>query len=163
MNRKIKVLMAKVGLDGHDRGALVISMALRDAGMEVIYTGLHQSPEQVARIALQEAVDVVGISSLVDAHITFVPRVMEEFARLRLDTPVILGGFIQPEDIPELKNMGVVEVFGLGTRLEDLVEYIRQLVTGRPEKGPGPSIRRNTRTRENYDEQDRESQGGAQG
>ena len=127
MNRKIRVLLAKVGLDGHDRGILVITMALRDAGMEVIYTGLHQSPEQVAQIALQEAVDVVGISSLVDAHMTVIPRVLEEFKRLGIDAPIILGGFIQPEDIPELKAMGVVEVFGLNARLEEIVGYVTRL------------------------------------
>jgi methylmalonyl-CoA mutase C-terminal domain/subunit len=127
MDRKIKVLLAKVGLDGHDRGILVITMALRDAGMEVIYTGLHQSPEQVASIALQEAVDVVGISSLVDAHMTFIPKVLEEFKRQKIGAQIILGGFIQPEDIPDLKAMGVREVFGLNTRLDDIVEYIRAL------------------------------------
>ena len=133
MGRKIKVLLAKVGLDGHDRGILVISMALRDAGMEVIYTGLHQSPEQVARIALQEAVDVVGISSLVDAHMTFVPRVIAEIKNLGLQTPVILGGFIQPEDITELKGKGVEEVFGLNTRLDEIVAYIKALAARKQE------------------------------
>lgn len=127
MNRKIRVLLAKVGLDGHDRGVLVITMALRDAGMEVIYTGLHQTPEQLARIAMQEAVDVVGISSLVDAHMTFTPATLEEFEKLGVDVPIILGGFIQPEDIPELKRMGVREVFGMNSRLEDIVGYIRKL------------------------------------
>lgn len=120
--------MAKVGLDGHDRGILVITMALRDAGMEVIYTGLHQSPEQIARIALQEAVDVVGISSLVDAHMTFVPEILEEFKKLNIEIPIILGGFIQPEDINELKQKGVVEVFGINTRLDEIVGYIKNLV-----------------------------------
>jgi len=127
MNRKIRVLMAKVGLDGHDRGALVITMALRDAGMEVIYTGLHQSPAQIARIAIQEAVDVVGISSLVDAHMTFIPQVLKEFKKLNIEMPIILGGFIQPEDIKELKDIGVNEVFGINTRLDEIVEYIKNL------------------------------------
>lgn len=127
MNRKIRVLMAKVGLDGHDRGALVITMALRDAGMEVIYTGLHQSPAQIARIAIQEAVDVVGISSLVDAHMTFIPEVLKEFKKLNIEMPIILGGFIQPEDIKELKDIGVNEVFGINTRLDEIVEYIKNL------------------------------------
>jgi len=127
MNRKIRVLMAKVGLDGHDRGALVITMALRDAGMEVIYTGLHQSPAQIARIAIQEAVDVVGVSSLVDAHMTFIPEVLKEFKKLNIEMPIILGGFIQPEDIKELKDIGVNEVFGINTRLDEIVEYIKNL------------------------------------
>jgi len=134
MNRKIRVLMAKVGLDGHDRGALVITMALRDAGMEVIYTGLHQTPAQIARIAIQEAVDVVGVSSLVDAHMTFIPDVLKEFKRLNIEMPIILGGFIQPEDIKELKDMGVSEVFGINTRLDDIVEYIKNLAARKQDR-----------------------------
>jgi methylmalonyl-CoA mutase cobalamin-binding domain/chain len=122
----MKVLMAKVGLDGHDRGALVVSMALRDAGMEVIYTGRHQTPEQVARAAVQEDVDFIGISSLADAHRTLVPKVAVELKKMGGDIPIVLGGFIQPEDIAEFKEKGIVdEVFGIGTRLDTIVEYFR--------------------------------------
>ena len=129
--RKIRVLMAKVGLDGHDRGVLMICMALREAGMEVIYTGLHQSPEAVAEISLQEDVDIIGVSSLADAHRSLVPKLINELKkRQRDDIPVLLGGFIQPEDIPELKNKGVTEVFRPDSRLNDIVDYIRQKVTG---------------------------------
>lgn len=129
--RKIRVLMAKVGLDGHDRGVLMICMALREAGMEVIYTGLHQSPETVAEISLQEDVDIIGVSSLADAHRSLVPKLINELKkRQRDDIPVLLGGFIQPEDIPELKNKGVTEVFRPDSRLNDIVDYIRQKVTG---------------------------------
>jgi methylmalonyl-CoA mutase C-terminal domain/subunit len=128
MHRKIKVLLAKVGLDGHDRGILMVAMALKDAGMEVVYTGLHQTPEQVARVALQEDADVVGISSLADAHRTLAPMVVSELRKCGLDTPVILGGFIQPEDIPELKQEGIREVFGVNTRLSDITEYIKHII-----------------------------------
>ena len=109
-------------------------MALRDAGMEVIYTGLHQTPERVAEVALQEGVDVVGISSLADAHRTLVPRVVEELRRRGLDTPVILGGFIQPEDIPELEAKGVKKVFGINTRLDTVVNYIREVALQKEER-----------------------------
>jgi methylmalonyl-CoA mutase C-terminal domain/subunit len=127
-------LLSKVGLDGHDRGLWMVAMALRDAGMEVIYTGLHQTPERVAEVALQEGVDVVGISSLADAHRTLVPRVVEERRRRGLDTPVILGGFIQPEDIPELEAKGVKKVFGINTRLDTAVNYIREVALQKEER-----------------------------
>ena len=133
MNRKIKVLLAKVGLDGHDRGILMVAMALKDAGMEVIYSGLHQTPEQAAQIALQEDVDVVGISSLADAHRTLAPRVVDELKKNGLDIPVILGGFIQPEDIPELKENGISEVFGINTKLDNIANYIKEAVLLRRE------------------------------
>lgn len=126
MNRKTKVLLAKVGLDGHDRGILMVAMALRDAGMEVIYMGLHQTPEQVASTALQEDVDMVGISSLADAHRTLVPRVINELRKLGVDAPVLLGGFIQPEDIPELEAQGVKKVFGINTPLKTAVKYFQE-------------------------------------
>ena len=129
MAKKIRVLLAKVGLDGHDRGILVIAVALRDAGMEVIYTGLHQTPERVAQIALQEGVDVVGISSLADAHRTLVPKVVQELKMRKLEIPVILGGFIQPEDIPDLEKNGISKVFDINTRLDTVVNYIKELVT----------------------------------
>jgi methylmalonyl-CoA mutase cobalamin-binding domain/chain len=118
MKRKPRILLAKVGLDGHDRGIM----------MEVIYTGLHQTPEQVAQVALQEYVDVVGISSLADAHGTLAPRVVQEIGKRGLDIPVLLGGFIQPEDIPVLEGKGVRKVFGINTRLDAVVKYIQDLI-----------------------------------
>lgn len=127
--RRIKILLAKLGLDGHDRGIMMIAMALKDAGMEVIYAGLHLSPEQVAQIALQEYVDIVGVSSLADAHRTLVPKLVDEMAKRGLEIPVILGGFIQPEDIPELEARGVKKVFGINTRLDAAVQYIQELLT----------------------------------
>jgi methylmalonyl-CoA mutase C-terminal domain/subunit len=126
VSRKTKVLLAKVGLDGHDRGILMVAMALRDAGMEVIYMGLHQTPEQVASTALQEDVDMVGISSLADAHRTLVPRVINELRKRGVDAPVLLGGFIQPEDIPELEAKGVKKVFGINTPLKTAVKYFQE-------------------------------------
>ncbi len=128
MSPIIRVLICKLGLDGHDRGALVVSMALKDAGMEVIYTGLHQTPERVVRVAEQEAVDVIGVSSMVDAHMTFIPELMEELKKANLNIPVILGGLIPPADIPELKTLGVVEVFNVGSRMDEMVESIKALV-----------------------------------
>ncbi|MDO8568304.1 MAG: cobalamin B12-binding domain-containing protein [Dehalococcoidales bacterium] len=128
MSVRPRILLAKAGLDGHDRGILMVAMALKDAGMEVIYTGLHQTAEQIAQTALQEDVDVVGISSLADAHRTLAPKVVQELKKRKLKTPVILGGFIQPEDIPELKKNGVKEVFGLNTRLGTVVKYIQDNV-----------------------------------
>ncbi len=127
--KKVRFLMAKAGLDGHDRGALTVALALRDAGMEVIYTGLHRTPEEIAMIAMQEDVDIVGLSSLADAHRTLAPKVVEELKRVaRGDIPVILGGFIQPEDTPELKAKGIAEVFGIGTRLDTIISYVRETV-----------------------------------
>ena len=129
--KKIKVMMAKAGLDGHDRGVLIVCMALRDAGMEVIYTGLHQTPEAIAAAATQENVDIIGLSSLADAHPTLAPRILNELKkRGRGDIPVILGGFIQPEDIPGLKKNGITEVFGLDVKLDTIVRYIRDKVAG---------------------------------
>ena len=130
-DKKIRVLMAKAGLDGHDRGILVVCMALRNAGMEVIYTGLHQTPEAIAVAAVAEDVDLVGLSSLADAHRTLAPRLVNELAkRGRGDIPVILGGFIQPEDTPELKEKGIAEVFGFDVKLDAIVNYIRDKVQG---------------------------------
>lgn len=127
--RKRRVLLAKPGLDGHDRGILVVAMALRDAGMEVIYLGRHRTPEQIAQAAIQEDVDVVGLSSLSDAHRALAPRVVkclrEKGAK---DILVILGGFIQPEDIPFLREAGIAEVFGIGTKLESIVRFIQNNV-----------------------------------
>lgn len=130
-NKPIRFLMAKLGLDGHDKGALIVCLALRDIGVEVIYTGLHQSPEAVAKIAVEEDVDLIGISSLADAHRTLIPRLINELRmKQKVDIPVLLGGFIQPEDIPELKAQGVAEVFGSGSRLDDIVRYVSKKVRG---------------------------------
>ncbi len=131
MERKIRVLIAKPGLDGHDRGAKVVARALRDAGMEVIYTGLRQTPTMVAEAALQEDVDVMGLSILSGAHMALVPRVLEELRQRGLDdVPLFVGGIIPPDDVAPLKEMGVREVFGPGTDTHDVVVFIRQAVNG---------------------------------
>ncbi len=127
--RKIRVLIAKPGLDGHDRGAKVVARALRDAGMEVIYTGLRQTPEQIVAAALQEDVDVIGLSILSGAHMTLVPRVMQLLREKGLqDVVVFVGGIIPQEDIPKLKELGVAEVFLPGTLLEQIVTTVRESV-----------------------------------
>jgi methylmalonyl-CoA mutase C-terminal domain/subunit len=131
--RKIRVLVAKPGLDGHDRGAKVVARALRDAGMEVIYTGLRQTPEMVAEAALQEDVDVIGLSILSGAHMALVPRVLELLkANGQEQVRVFLGGIIPDEDVPRLMEIGVVGVFGPGTRTEDIIRDVRQAVLGEP-------------------------------
>jgi methylmalonyl-CoA mutase, C-terminal domain len=127
--RKIRVLVAKPGLDGHDRGAKVIARALRDAGMEVIYTGLRQTPEMIAAAALQEDVDAVGISILSGAHNTLCPRIVDLLHQNGMDdTLVLVGGIVPQEDIAELKQKGVSEVFLPGTSTEDIVNFINQNV-----------------------------------
>ncbi|MEQ1924222.1 MAG: cobalamin B12-binding domain-containing protein [Pyrinomonadaceae bacterium] len=124
--RKIRVLVAKPGLDGHDRGAKVIARALRDAGMEVIYTGLRQTPEMIAAAALQEDVDAVGISILSGAHNTLCPRIVNLLKENGMDdTLVLVGGIVPQEDITTLKAIGVSEVFLPGTSTEDIVTFIR--------------------------------------
>jgi methylmalonyl-CoA mutase C-terminal domain/subunit len=129
--RKIRVLVAKPGLDGHDRGAKVIARALRDAGMEVIYTGLRQTPEMVVEAALQEDVDVIGLSILSGAHMALAPRIMSLLKENdMLDVPVFLGGIIPNDDIPALKEMGVAGVFGPGTNTDTIVQSIREIVPG---------------------------------
>ena len=123
--RKIRVLVAKPGLDGHDRGAKVIARALRDAGMEVIYTGLRQTPEMIVSAALQEDVDAVGISILSGAHRTLCPRIIDLMRQNGMDdTLILVGGIVPNEDIPELKANGVSEVFLPGTSTEDIVKFI---------------------------------------
>src|SRR5918992_287673 len=123
----IRILIAKPGLDGHDRGAKVLVRALRDAGFEVVYTGLFQTPEMIASAALQEDVQVIGLSILSGAHMTLFPRIMEELKRLGLDDVlVVAGGTIPKADIPRIKALGVTEVFGPGTRLATIVNYIRE-------------------------------------
>jgi methylmalonyl-CoA mutase C-terminal domain/subunit len=129
MVRKIRVLIAKPGLDGHDRGAKVIARALRDAGMEVIYTGIRQTPEQIANAAIQEGVDIVGLSSLSGAHKHLFPKVVQILrAKGAGDIHVFGGGIIPFEDIPELKNAGIRELFPPGTSTEDIVRYIQENV-----------------------------------
>jgi len=123
--RPIRVLVAKPGLDGHDRGAKVVAAALRDAGMEVVYTGLHQTPEMIATAAVQEDVDVVGLSILSGAHMTLFPRVRKLLEEMgRPDTLVTGGGIIPPEDMAALQQLGIGKLFGPGTPTSDLIEYI---------------------------------------
>jgi methylmalonyl-CoA mutase, C-terminal domain len=127
--RKIRVLVAKPGLDGHDRGAKVVARALRDAGMEVIYTGLRQTPEMIAEAALQEDVDAVGLSILSGAHMALVPRVIELLkANGQNNVKIFLGGIIPDEDVPRLKEIGVMEVYGPGASTEKVISDIRAAI-----------------------------------
>ncbi len=127
VNRMIRVLVAKPGLDGHDRGAKIIARALRDAGMEVIYTGIHQTPDQIVEAALSEDVDVLAISILSGAHPTLVPRIMDLLRGSGVDDMlVLLGGIIPEEDVPQMIEAGVHQVFGPGTDTQDIVAYIRE-------------------------------------
>jgi methylmalonyl-CoA mutase C-terminal domain/subunit len=131
MARTIRVVVAKVGLDGHDRGAKIIARALRDAGMEVIYTGLHQTPEQVVETAIQEDVDAIGISILSGAHMTLIPRIIDLLQENEAeDILVFCGGTIPKDDISRLKEMGVGEIFTPGTPTRKAVEYVEQAVPG---------------------------------
>jgi methylmalonyl-CoA mutase, C-terminal domain len=124
-SRPIRVLVAKPGLDGHDRGAKVVAAALRDAGMEVVYTGLHQTPEMIATAAVQEDVDVVGLSILSGAHMTLFPRVRQLLAEMgRPETLVTGGGIIPPEDMAALQEQGIGRLFGPGTPTTELIQYI---------------------------------------
>jgi methylmalonyl-CoA mutase C-terminal domain/subunit len=124
--RKIRVVVAKPGLDGHDRGAKIIARALRDAGMEVIYTGLHQTPEQIAETVIQEDADAVGLSILSGAHMTLVPRVVELLKAQGVDDVLVtVGGTIPAGDIPELKELGVAAVFTPGSGTDEIVDFIR--------------------------------------
>lgn len=126
---KIRVLVAKPGLDGHDRGAKIIARALRDAGMEVIYTGLRQTPEMIVDAALQEDVDVIGLSILSGAHMAITPRILELMkAQGMTDVPIVIGGIIPDADIPALKEMGVSGVFGPGTNTDAIITHIREVV-----------------------------------
>jgi methylmalonyl-CoA mutase, C-terminal domain len=128
--RKIRVVVAKPGLDGHDRGAKIIARALRDAGMEVIYTGLHQTPEQIVETVLQEDADAVGLSILSGAHMTLVPRIVELLREQDAgDVIVTVGGTIPAQDIPELKQLGVAEVFTPGASTTEIIEFIQGSVT----------------------------------
>src|ERR687894_2210512 len=128
--RKIRVVVAKPGLDGHDRGAKIIARALRDAGMEVTYTGLHQTPEQIVETVIQEDADAVGLSILSGAHMTLVPRIVELLRAQEIeDVVVTVGGTIPAQDIPELKELGVAEVFTPGAPTQDIIDFIRSSVT----------------------------------
>jgi methylmalonyl-CoA mutase, C-terminal domain len=130
--RKIRVLVAKPGLDGHDRGAKVIARALRDAGMEVIYTGLRQTPEMIVNASLQEDVDVIGLSILSGAHNAIVPRVMELLRQNHMEEVMVLvGGIIPDVDIPRLKELGVAGIFQPGTAMDEIITFIRQNVKER--------------------------------
>jgi methylmalonyl-CoA mutase cobalamin-binding domain/chain len=127
--RKIRVVIAKPGLDGHDRGAKIIARALRDAGMEVIYTGLHQTPEQIVETAVQEDADAVGISILSGAHMTLVPKILELLRDNEVeDVLVVVGGTIPREDADELRELGVAEIFTPGAPTSEIVEFIRDRV-----------------------------------
>jgi methylmalonyl-CoA mutase C-terminal domain/subunit len=132
MTKKIRVLIAKPGLDGHDRGAKVVVRALRDRGFEVVYTGLHQTPEQIAVAAVQEGVDAVGLSILSGSHGTLVPRVMQQLReRGAGDTPVFVGGIIPEDDILDLKKAGVMAVFTPGSLTSDIADAIVQAAGGK--------------------------------
>ena len=129
-DRKIRVVVAKPGLDGHDRGAKIIARALRDAGMEVIYTGLHQTPEQIVETVLQEDAHAVGLSILSGAHMTLVPKIAKLLAEQGADDVVlVVGGTIPADDIPELKELGVSEIFTPGSSVQEIVDYIQSSVT----------------------------------
>lgn len=129
--KRIRVLIAKPGLDGHDRGARVVARALRDAGMEVIYTGLRQTPESIVTAVLEEDVDVLGLSSLSGAHDYLLPQVMELLrARGAGDVLVVAGGIIPESDVPGLERLGIARVFGPGSSTDDIVAFIRERVTG---------------------------------
>jgi methylmalonyl-CoA mutase C-terminal domain/subunit len=126
MARKIRVVIAKPGLDGHDRGAKIIARALRDAGMEVIYTGLHQTPEQIVETAIQEDADAVGISILSGAHMTLVPRILEGLRENGVeDVVVVVGGTIPKDDVVALKEQGVAEIFTPGAPVSEIVDFLR--------------------------------------
>ena len=130
--RKIRVVVAKPGLDGHDRGAKIIARALRDAGMEVIYTGLHQTPEQIVETVIQEDADAIGLSILSGAHMTLVPKVMELLGQQGVDDVVVtVGGTIPGDDVEELKRLGVAQVFTPGASTQEAIDFIRDAVAQR--------------------------------
>ena len=130
---KLRILVAKPGLDGHDRGAKIIARALRDAGMEVVYTGLHQTPEMIVSAAIQEDVDAIGMSIMSGAHLTLFPAVLELLRKQKADDVLVFGGGIIPdEDIPRLKQAGVAEIFTPGSSTQDIVKWIRENIRPRP-------------------------------
>jgi methylmalonyl-CoA mutase C-terminal domain/subunit len=127
--RKIKILVTKVGLDGHDRGAKVVSSLLKEAGMEVIYLGMYQTPEAIIKAAIDEDVDVIGVSYLSGEHLIFTPKIVEEMKKNNLDDVLLIaGGTFPAEDIPVLKEMGIDEVFGAGSLTEPIIQYIHEHV-----------------------------------
>ena len=128
--RKVRVIVGKPGLDGHDRGAKLVASALRDAGMEVVYTGLRASPEMIVQAAMQESADVIGLSILSGAHETIAARTIELLRDKKIDIPVVIGGVIPPADVPRLKELGVAEVFGQETTLDEIVTKVRTLAGG---------------------------------
>jgi methylmalonyl-CoA mutase C-terminal domain/subunit len=132
MERKIRVLVAKPGLDGHDRGAKVVASAFRDAGMEVVYTGLHQTPEMIVEAAIQEDVDVVGLSILSGAHMALFPKILDLLSEKGAgDKLIVAGGIIPEDDCDKLREIGVSEVFGPGTPTSEIVEFIKKEMTSR--------------------------------
>jgi len=132
MDRKIRVLVAKPGLDGHDRGAKVVASAFRDAGMEVVYTGLHQTPEMIVEAAIQEDVDVVGLSILSGAHMALFPKILNLLKQEGAGDKLVIGGGIIPEDdMAELKKQGITEIFGPGTTTETIVEFVKKAMASR--------------------------------
>ena len=131
-NRRLRVMVAKPGLDGHDRGARIIARAYRDAGFEVVYTGLHQTPEEIVEAAIQEDVDMIGLSSLAGAHKYLFPRTVELLREKSAEDIIVCGGGIIPEDdIPPLKKAGIKEIFGPGTALDDIVKWVKENVKPR--------------------------------
>jgi methylmalonyl-CoA mutase C-terminal domain/subunit len=131
-SRKLRVMVAKPGLDGHDRGARIIARAFRDAGFEVVYTGLHQTPDSIVHAAIQEDVDMIGLSSLAGAHMYLFPEVVRLLKEKGADDVVVVGGGIIPDDdIPRLKTKGIVEIFIPGTKLDDIVKWVRENVKPR--------------------------------
>jgi methylmalonyl-CoA mutase C-terminal domain/subunit len=131
MNKKIRVMIAKPGLDGHDRGAKVIARALRDAGMEVIYTGIRRTPEEIVEAAIQEDVDLIGLSILSGAHKILCKKITSLLKEREVEIPVILGGIIPEEDVSELKEMGIIEVFSPGTSINEIVEKVKAIAMAR--------------------------------
>ncbi|PNR98366.1 methylmalonyl-CoA mutase [Petrotoga mexicana DSM 14811] len=131
MSTKIRVLIAKPGLDGHDRGAKVLARTLRDAGMEVIYTGIRRTPEEIVEAAIQEDVDLIGLSILSGAHKKLCQKILNLLKEKEADIPVTLGGIIPEEDIPELKKMGIIEIFTPGTSLKEIIEKVKDIAMGR--------------------------------
>ncbi|MBI2908289.1 MAG: cobalamin B12-binding domain-containing protein [Chloroflexi bacterium] len=127
-NKQVRILLSKIGLDGHNRGILLVARMLRDAGFEVVYLGWHRTPEEVVQAAIQEDVDLIGLNSMADAHRVLAPKVVALLREKGARTPVVLGGFIQPEDIPELKANGIAEVFPSGTDFDRAIEWIHRNV-----------------------------------
>jgi methylmalonyl-CoA mutase C-terminal domain/subunit len=147
MNRKIRVIIGKPGLDGHDRGAKVVAAALRDAGMEVIYTGLHQTCESIVEAAIQEDVDIIGLSILSGAHMTIFPKVLNLLKKKGAEDIILTGGGIIPEeDMKKLEKKGVKKMFGPGTPTTEIVDWINENVRGKPKKTKTKKIKKTKKT-----------------